>query len=309
MPEFPEKIFTDILSRFGIDNPADIEPWPYLEQSDDLVAGFELDGQRLLLKRRHIEQRGERSLFETHFALKELIKLGLPAPELWSSPSGETLIPGVDWEEDKKAYYEIQHHVEGDPYLIELDSAYDAGIFLAGFHRLGDQVDTYLLGKHHWTDTFIHRRFRWFDPIVEKLNARTDVPSVDRQTILDRMHRHRDIVWRKGLTWRLVHGNLCANNLLRNGDGFCLIDFEEIGRSEVDGETIDLLLDLAEFDQPITEKLLRGYQAGGGELTQTDLTSIQDILIISRLHCLLGENAENIDIPSLIARFDFLLDC
>ena len=309
MSDFPHQIFTNILNQFGIDSPSDVEPWPFPDASDELLAGFTVDEQRLYLKMRCIEQRGERSLFETQFALKELIKLGLPAAELWSSPSGETLIPGPDWEEDKKAYYEIQYHVEGDRYLIHADSAYDAGVFIAGFHRLGDGVDTYLLGKHHWTDTFIQRRFKWFDPLVEKLNARTNVLTVDQKVIVDRMQRHRDIVWRKGLTWRLIHGNMCANNLLRNKDEFCLIDFEEIGRSEVDGETIDLLLDLPAFDHTIAERLLQGYQAGGGELTHTDLLSIQDIFILGTVDRLLNDNARPIDIPAIILSFDFVLDC
>ena len=82
MPDFPHKIVDEILTRFGIDHPEDIQPWPYSGKSDDLLAGFTFRDQRYFLKRRWVEQRGERSLFETQYVLKELLAHGIPATPL-----------------------------------------------------------------------------------------------------------------------------------------------------------------------------------------------------------------------------------
>ena len=116
-------------------------------------------------------------------------------------------------------------------------------------------------------------------------------------------------MWRKELTWGLAHGDLCANNLLVSNGGFCLIDFEEIGRTEIAGEAVNLMLDLPAFDATIMTELLSGYRSGRGNLNHADLTSIVDVRILGALNRSLEEPSAEIDIPALIDRFQFILDC
>ena len=144
MSNFPETTVESVLARFGIDKISQIEPWPFPSQSTDLLARFELEGKAFLLKRRIIEQRGERSLFETQYIQKELARLGIPVPALWEAPDGETLLSATDWETDRKVYFEIQEVLPGKPVDLNEDTAFHAGQFLAGFHLAGTKVDTFL---------------------------------------------------------------------------------------------------------------------------------------------------------------------
>lgn len=309
VPDFPHKVVDEILTRFGIDHAEDLEPWPHPDESDDLLAGFTFRDQWFFLKRRWIEQRGERSLFETQYVLKQLLKQGFPAATLWSSPDGETLIKGPDWEEEREVYYEIQHRIFGSHFQLTAETAHDAGAFVARFHRAGDRIDTFLLGKAYWTQTFIQRRFGGFEVLLERLSDRDDLDENDLREIQARFDRHCSIVWRKELTWGLAHGDLCANNLLISNGDFCLIDFEEIGRTEIAGEAANLMLDLPAFDETIMTELLRGYRSSGGNLNHADLTSIVDVRILGALNRALDEPAGEIDIPFLLDRFRFILDC
>ncbi len=52
------------------------------------------------------------------------------------------------------------------------------------------------------------------------------------------------------------------NNLLVSNGDFCLIDFEEIGRTEIAGEAVNLMLDLPTFDATIMTELVSGYLSG-----------------------------------------------
>jgi Ser/Thr protein kinase RdoA (MazF antagonist) len=309
MRELPNKLVNDALMRFGIDTPTDLVPWPYPVKSDDLLARFTFRGQEYFLKRRSIEQRGERSLFETQYILKELLKRGVAAPPLWESPNRETLINGTDWETNRQTYYEIQHHVPGTHLQLTKENAHAAGAFVSRFHQAGDQIDTFLLGKAYWTQTFMQRRFRWFKPLIQRLRDRKDITGESVRDIETRMHRHSDMTWRKKLTWGLTHGNLCSNNLLVSGDDCYLIDFEETGRAELADEAAILLTDLPGFDATITENLLRGYRDAGGSLSSDDLTSIVDGFIFGALDRLLKERDPSIDLAALAKRYSFVLDC
>ena len=191
---------------------------PLLNESDDLLAGFTYRDQRFFLKRRWIEQRGERSLFETQYVLKQLLKQGFPATTLWSSPEGETLIKGPDWEEEREVYYEIQHRIFGSHFQLTAETAHDAGAFVARFHQAGERIDTFLLGKAYWTHDFIQKRFRFFESLLEQLRPRDGVTQNDIREVETRIDRHCSILWRKELTWGLAHGDLCANNLLISTD-------------------------------------------------------------------------------------------
>ena len=148
MSQFPPDIVISILRQFGIDENVELEQWPYPDKSDDLVAGFEHEGKRYYLKRRHIEQRGERSLFETHYVLDELIKRGVPAPSLRPAPNGETMLPGPGWEnKDRTFYYEIQERISGGNLELSTANAREEGEFVAQIQEAGNENDTYQLNK------------------------------------------------------------------------------------------------------------------------------------------------------------------
>jgi len=186
-----------MLRQFGIDEHVELEQWPYPDKSADLVAGFEHEGKRYFLKRRHIEQRGERSLFETHYVLRELIRRGVPATSLRPAPNGETLLPGQDWEKDRIVYFEIQERVSGINLELSVANVHEVGAFVAQFHETGNEIDTFLLNKQYWTNDFIQKRFRTYEDLAHQLPDASHIAAADRSAILDRLNRHRNVSWRK----------------------------------------------------------------------------------------------------------------
>ena len=80
MPPYPAAVVQDVLTRFGIENPAKLKAWPF--GPFDIIAAFEYCNTRYLLKGRHVEQRGVKSLFQTQDIQKQLLRLGFPGIRL-----------------------------------------------------------------------------------------------------------------------------------------------------------------------------------------------------------------------------------
>ena len=133
MPPFPEQIVQTTLSRFGIEDVEDLQPW--LFGPSDILARFSVNDRAYVLKGRHVEQRGERSLFETQYIQKELLKLRVPVAPFWCAPNGETLLKGVDWKEDGTLYYEIQAVLPGEFFVSNKNTARQAGHVVRSFIR------------------------------------------------------------------------------------------------------------------------------------------------------------------------------
>ncbi|MDP6038470.1 MAG: hypothetical protein QGG64_07965, partial [Candidatus Latescibacteria bacterium] len=160
MPPFPNQIVQTALSRFGIEDAKDLQPWPF--GPFDILARFSVDDHEYVLKGRHIEQRGERSLFETQYIQKELLKLKVPVAPFWFAPNGETLLKGLDWKKDRALYYEIQAVLPGEFFVLDGNTARQSGVCIAQFHQAGQEIDTFLLNKMYWIKDFTTRRYERF---------------------------------------------------------------------------------------------------------------------------------------------------
>ena len=308
MPDFPEQIALTMLSRFGIDKADDIEPWPFSDLSSDLLARFQ-DGEKCyFLKRRRIEQRGERSLFETQFIQKELLRMGFPVPALWEAPNGETLLPGLDWEEERKVYFEIQEMVPGRSFSLNENTAFHAGQFLGSFHQVGSRIDTFLLNKGYWIKDFTSRR----SVVVNRLNEylrRSQCLNETEERIIDEMIKRTYSFLRiSARSWGLYHGDMGSNNLLTTDEGFYLIDMDEMGMGEVWGDIFSLNSEVPEINTSIIGSLLKGYRDGGGALNEDDLLAFTDILVLGRFGRAMKESDTALDVSGLLENLQFIRD-
>ena len=308
MSDFPQQIAQTMLSRFGMDQAKHLQPWPFPDLSTDLLARFEHDEKCYFLKRRCIEQRGKRSLFETQFIQKELLKLGIPVPALWQAPNGETLLTGPDWEGDCQAYYEIQEMLPGKSFVLDKSNAFQAGQFLGRFHQAGAQIDTYLLNKGYWIKDFTSRRHKSVHRQKEQLHQCPFLSPTDTRLMEDMIDRTHNFLHISARTWGVYHGDLCSNNLLTTGTELFLIDFEEIGIGEIWGDISSLISEVPNIQIQIITPLLKGYRDGGGTLNTDDHLAIIDMLALNQINRAIQESDKAFDVSQLLESFQFIKD-
>ena len=307
MTDFPEETVTRMLSRFGIEAVDDLKPWPFPDLSNDLLAEFQYQDRGYLLKRRPVEQRGERSLFETQFIQKELHRLGIPVPVLWVSPDDETLLSGPDWEGDGKTYFEIQEKLPGSSFHLQETTALAAGRFLGTFHEAGSRIDTFLLNKGYWIRDFTKRREASVSGLGKLLRS-TSLSGADTRLIEKLLERSSSFLSISARTWGLDHGNMCSNNLLSKDGAFFLIDIEEIGLGEVWGDIFPLLNEVPDVLTSVIHPLIEGYREGGGTLSREDLIAISDTFTMSYIEKVIGKSEAALEIPQILNRFEFIKD-
>ena len=155
MPPFPAAIVQNVLARFEIENPARLKAWPF--GPFDIIAAFEYRNTRYLLKGRHVEQKGVKSLFQTQDIQKQLLRLGFPVSDFLANSSGETLVQGPDWQAEENIFYEIQTILPGVPFSPDTHTALLAGKLLGQLHLLGQKIHSDLLSKFYYIDTFVDR--------------------------------------------------------------------------------------------------------------------------------------------------------
>ena len=155
MPPFPVAIVRDVLARFEIENPVKLEAWPF--GPFDILTAFEYRNTPYLLKGRHVEQRGVKSLFQTQDIQKQLLRLGFPVSDFLANTSGETLVKGPDWQNEGNIFYEIQSILSGVPFSSDTHTASLAGKLLGQLHFLGQEIHSDLLSKFYYIDTFVDR--------------------------------------------------------------------------------------------------------------------------------------------------------
>jgi len=284
MPPFPEPIVKKMLLRFGIEDVEDLQPWPF--GPFDILAQFSVNDRAYVLKGRHVEQRGERSLCETQYIQKELLKLRVPVAPFWSAPNGETLLKGSDWKEDGELYYEIQAVLPGEFFVLNKNTARQAGACIAQFHQAGQEIDTFLLNKMFWIKDFTTRRYDRFKRLREQISTYL---SGDEIRLADAMfERLTNAAWRDSLTWRLIHGDMSSNNLLI-GDRPWIVDLDEVGLGEVVDDLGHFLREVPRHDPGIIEDVLRGYLDAGGDLNEADLQEISDGFVVGGLEDCVGK--------------------
>lgn len=340
-PPSPEGLLFEMLPKFGLADPQDINSWPYLEDHsrsiNRLVATFTCEGLRYLMKARTVEQRGAKSLFETQNILKAFCQRGVPVPALHRAPNGETLILGPDPRDESGAhfevqrfllgpefyhvpavYYEIQHFIPGQPPPADEHTAYRVGAVLAAFHAAGHQpetrslapeerhlvvprVDTHLLNKALYINVFIKRRVarnRELHAYVKGLEA---VSPEEQRKIDDLFCRIDAGSWQSGLTWGIIHGDFCANNVLLCDKDLFIIDFDEVGLGPISHDIGDFFEDIEEAGPQKVHTLIRGYMENGGKLSDVDRTAIVDGLVLQQIATASGNDHRELEVNHLFA--------
>lgn len=308
MTDFPKQIAQTMLSRFGIDKAQKLQPWPFPDLSTDLLTRILHDGKSYFLKRRRIEQRGERSLFETQFIQKELFKLGIPVPKLWESPDGETLLPGPDWEQNRKVYFEIQEVAPGKSIALNEKTAHETGKFLGTFHQAASQIDTFLINKGYWIKDFTSRRYTGVSHLKENLKGTQLLSASQKQIIHEMIDRAQSFAQITARTWSLYHGDMCSNNLLKTSEGFFLIDLDEMGIGEIWGDPFSLIAEAPGINLSFIESLLKGYRQGGGTLNGADLLAIIDTLVLGRVGRAIKESDNTFNLSAFHKSLQFIKD-
>lgn len=308
MSEFPENIVQTILSRFGIDQAKNLQPWPFPDLSTDLLARFEHEEKHYFLKRRRIEQRGERSLFETQFIQKELLRMGIPVPILWESPDGETLLAGPDWEKEQKVYFEIQTEVPGKYLVLNEKTAFQSGKFLGHFHQVSAQIDTFLLNKQYWIKDFTSKRYNGLNRLRENLRQNPLSNPEDAQIVSDMIEQAYNFSQISARSWGLYHGDMNDKNLLTTDDGFFLIDLDEMGIGEIWGDVFSLLCEVPGIHIEIITPLLKGYREGGGTLNADDLLAIINTFTLGRVGRAIKKSDTAFDVSQLLQSLQFIKD-
>lgn len=270
MPSFPQEIVYGLLDRFGITNPKYLEPWP--AGPFDILASFKHKNAAYLLKVRFVEQRGLESLFETQKIQQALLQLGFPVPELFRSPTGETLLEGPNWKECEHILYEIQSVLPGESLHSHLELTFLAGKFLGTLHTLGEKIDSQLMSKFYNIDHFINIFPRQLQQFSEESK---ELPSSIREEIHAIINRLSDSSWRSSLTQRLTHGDFNNNNILVHNEKLALVDLDELGYGIAVLDIVWGLKDICQCDIDLSKAFLAGYKKTGANLHTEDLQAIR----------------------------------
>lgn len=278
MPPFPAAVVRDILTRFGIENPARLKAWPF--GPFDIIAAFEYRNTPYLLKGRHVEQRGVKSLFQTQDIQKQLLQLGFPVSDFIANLSGETLVEGPDWQNEKNIFYEIQTILPGVPFSSDTHTASLSGKLLGQLHLLGQEIQSDLLSKFYYIDTFVDRFPNQLQAVLQ------DGRSLQRgecQEIKNSISRLSDTSIRSSLTHRLTHGDFTPDNLLMNQDELFLLDNDEIGFGVAAIDVAWGLTYLFGLNIGLGQIFLNEYRKHIPEFAENDLLAVKDYLLALNL--------------------------
>ena len=274
MPPFPAAIVQNVLARFEIENPARLKAWPF--GPFDIIAAFEYCNTRYLLKGRHVEQRGVKSLFQTQDIQKQLLRLGFPVSDFLANSSGETLVEGSDWQNEENIFYEIQSILPGVPFSPDTHTALLAGKLLGQLHLLGQEVHSDLLSKFYYIDTFVDR---FPNQLQTSLQDDRDLQCGESHEIKASISRLSDASTRSSLTHRLTHGDFTPDNLLINQNELFLIDNDELGFGVAAVDVAWGLTYLFGLNIGLGQIFLNEYRKHIPEFAESDLLAVKDYLL------------------------------
>ena len=274
MPPFPAAIVQNVLARFEIENPARLKAWPF--GPFDIIAAFEYRNTPYLLKGRHIEQRGVKSLFQTQDIQKQLLRLGFPVSDFIANSSGETLAQGPDWQNEENIFYEIQTILPGVPFSPDTHTALLAGKLLGQLHLIGQEIHSDLLSKFYYIDTFVDR---FPNQLQISLQDDRDLQRGESQEIKDSISRLSDASTRSSLTHRLTHGDFTPDNLLMNQNQLFLIDNDELGFGVAAVDIAWGLTYLFGLNIGLGQIFLNEYIKQVPEFAENDLLAVKDYLL------------------------------
>ena len=274
MPPFPAAIVQNVLARFEIENPARLKAWPF--GPFDIIAAFEYRNTPYLLKGRHIEQRGVKSLFQTQDIQKQLLRLGFPVSDFIANSSGETLAQGPDWQNEENIFYEIQTILPGVPFSPDTHTALLAGKLLGQLHLIGQEIHSDLLSKFYYIDTFVDR---FPNQLQISLQNDRDLQRGESQEIKDSISRLSDASTRSSLTHRLTHGDFTPDNLLMNQNQLFLIDNDELGFGVAAVDIAWGLTYLFGLNIGLGQIFLNEYIKHVPEFAENDLLAVKDYLL------------------------------
>ena len=279
MPPFPAAVVRDVLTRFEIKNPVKLEPWPF--GPFDIIAAFEYRNTRYLLKGRHVEQRGVKSLYQTQDIQKQLLQLGFPVSDFIANSSDETLVEGPDWQDEGNIFYEIQTILPGVPFSPDTHTALLAGKLLGQLHRLGQEIHSDLLSKFYYIDTFVDRFPNQLQVVLQDDRS---LQLGESQEIKDSISRLSDTSTRSKLTHRLTHGDFTPDNLLVNQDELFLIDNDELGFGTAAVDVAWGLTYLFDLNIKLGQIFLSEYKKHVPEFAESDLLAVKDYLLALNIH-------------------------
>ena len=274
MPPYPAAVVQDVLTRFEIENPVRLKAWPF--GPFDIIAAFEYRNTRYLLKGRHVEQRGAKSLFQTQDIQKQLLRLGFPVSDFLANSSGETLVQGPDWQDEENIFYEIQSILPGVPFSPDTHTALLAGKLLGQLHLIGQEIHSDLLSKFYYIDTFVDRFPNRLQAVLQ------DGRSLQRgesQEIQDSISRLSDASTRSSLTHRLTHGDFTPDNLLMYQNELFLIDNDELGFGVAAVDVAWGLTHLFDLNIKLGQIFLTEYRKHVPEFAESDLQAVKDYLL------------------------------
>ncbi len=279
MPPFPAAVVRDVLARFEIENPARLKAWPF--GPFDIIAAFEYRNTPYLLKGRHVEQRGVKSLYQTQDMQKQLLQLGFPVSDFIANSFGETLVEGPDWQDEGNIFYEIQTILPGVPFSSDTHTASLSGKLLGQLHLLGQEIQSDLLSKFYYIDTFVSR---FPNQLQVVLQNNRDLQRGESLEIKDAITRLSDASTRSSLTHRLTHGDFTPDNLLMNQDELFLIDNDELGFGAAAIDVAWGLTYLFGLNIKLGQIFLSEYKKHIPEFAESDLLAVKDYLLALNIH-------------------------
>ena len=274
MPPFPAAVVRDVLARFEIENPARLKAWPF--GPFDIIAAFEHRNTTYLLKGRHVEQRGVKSLFQTQDIQKQLLRLGFPVSDFLANSSGETLVQGPDWQDEENIFYEIQSILPGVPFSPDTHTALLAGKLLGQLGLLGQEIHSDLLSKFYYIDTFVDRFPNRLQAVLQDGRS---LQCGESQEIKDSISRLSDASTRSSLTHRLTHGDFTPGNLLMYQNELFLIDNDELGFGVAAVDVAWGLTYLFGLNIGLGQIFLSEYRKHIPEFAENDLLAVKDYLL------------------------------
>ena len=101
------------------------------------------------------------------------------------------------------------------------------------------------------------------------------------------------------MSWGIIHGKFCLNNIIANGEGFFIIDLDEVGLGPISHDIGEVLSDLERAD--LQNALIKGYMENGGNISDLDRTDIIDGLVYQLVASAFGNDQRELEINRLFA--------
>ncbi len=129
------------------------------------------------------------------------------------------------------------------------------------------------------------------------------VSPEEQQKIDDLFFRIGDRSWQSDLSWSIIHGNFCPNNVMACNKDIFIIDFDEAGLGPIVHDLGEYLGELEQTGFKQIRAFVKGYLENEGILNDADRTAIVDGLVLQQIEAAFKNDQQDLTINHLFAGY------